>query len=393
MPPKNRQQRQIEKAHRATAGEHRPWFDRRIVLFVVALKVFMLAFGAAAYVILTNQSAGSFQGWLELWNRWDVPHYIDIARDGYVATDLVSKDQRLWIVFYPLYPWLLRLFGIVLRDYVLSFHVVSLIGSVAAGLLFYRLARLDLEDRLARAAVFFMFVFPTAYFFHTGYTESVFMPLVFGSLLAARKERWALAGALGALAALTRVNGMLLIPVLAVEAFMQYRRDGRTLRREWLWILLTSVGFLVYLSINYSVWGDAFYFQKVMEKYWYKKLTWPWVGIGGTLEAAWTRDPAEAHLVGVQEFFFITLGAACTVWAWRRLRPSYAVWMTLNWLLVTSTSHVMSTPRYTLSMFPIFLLFAQLAEARPNWGAAVTVWSLTFLGIFTALFVQGHWAF
>ena len=78
---------------------------------------------------------------------------------------------------------------------------------------------------------------------------------------------------------------------------------------------------------------------------------------------------------------------------WRRLRPSYAVWMTLNWLLVTSTSSVMSTPRYTLSMFPIFLLFARLADERPSWGAAVTVWSLTFLGLFTGLFVQGQWAF
>jgi hypothetical protein len=53
----------------------------------------------------------------------------------------------------------------------------------------------------------------------------------------------------------------------------------------------------------------------------------------------------------------------------------------------------MSTPRYMLGMFPIFLIFARLAEARPNWGAVITVWSLTFLGIFTALFVQGHWAF
>ena len=135
------------------------------------------------------------------------------------------------------------------------------------------------------------------------------MPLVFGALLAARKERWALAGILGAFAALTRVNGMLLIPVLGAEAFMQYRREGGgRFRREWLWILLTSLGFLVYLSINYSVGGDAFYFQKVLEQYWHKKLTWPWVGIGGTLDAALNHSPAEAHMLGVQEFFFIALG-------------------------------------------------------------------------------------
>src|SRR5919112_6727819 len=112
MTRKGRQQRQPEKTSGAEAAtqDGPRWFDRRIVLFVVALKLFLLVFGAVAYAVLSNQSAGSLYGWLELWNRWDVPHYVDIARDGYVSTDLVSKDQRLWIVSYPLYPWLLRLF-------------------------------------------------------------------------------------------------------------------------------------------------------------------------------------------------------------------------------------------------------------------------------------------
>jgi len=41
---------------------------------------------------------------------------------------------------------------------------------------------------------------------------------VLGSVFAARKERWWLAGALGAFSWMTRANGIVLLPTLAVEA-------------------------------------------------------------------------------------------------------------------------------------------------------------------------------
>ena len=40
----------------------------------------------------------------------------------------------------------------------------------------------------------FLLIFPTAYFLHIGYTESLFLALVLGSFLAARTDRWWLAG-------------------------------------------------------------------------------------------------------------------------------------------------------------------------------------------------------
>lgn len=98
-------------------------------------------------------------------------------------------------------------------------------------------------------------------------------------------------------------------------------------------------------------------------------------------------------MVGTEEFFFIILGLACTVWCWLSLRKSYAVWMTFNWLLWTSTSFILSTPRYTLILFPVYILFARLAARRPVWGGVITAWSLLFLALFVSLFVRGYWAF
>jgi hypothetical protein len=53
----------------------------------------------------------------------------------------------------------------------------------------------------------------------------------------------------------------------------------------------------------------------------------------------------------------------------------------------------LSVPRYTLIMFPVYLLFAHAATRRPAVGAAIAVWSLLLLALFAAQFARGHWAF
>src|SRR5947209_13620514 len=364
-------------------------FDARLVGVMLAVKALVLLYGAQAYVVSSNQSLASVYDWLAIWNRWDAPHYLDIARAGYVAEGVEAR----WIVFYPLYPWLVRACAFVLRDGLLGAFFVSTAASLAAGLLLYRLAEIDEQKATARASVFFMFVFPTSYFLHIGYTESLFIALAVGAFLAARLRNWRAAGLLGALAAAARVNGLLLIPALAFEAWDEYRSEGRRWRWEWLWVSAAAAGFGVYLLINWKVFGHPFEFLSKQEQYWSKSLTWPWVGIHEAWNSIWGRGPSEAQMVGWQEFFFVLLGLALTVWSWLRLRTSYAVWMTCNWLLWTSTKFVLSVPRYTLVMFPAFILLARAATSRPVWNVVITVWSLLFLALFAARFVQGYWAF
>jgi Gpi18-like mannosyltransferase len=364
-------------------------FDARLVGVMLAIKALVLLYGAQAYAVWSDKGLASFYDWLSIWNRWDAPHYLDIARAGYVAGGVEAR----WIVFYPLYPWLVRACAFVLGDELVSAFFVSTVASLAAGLLLYRLAEFDEPEAVARASVFLMFVFPTSYFLHIGYTESLFIALSVGAFLAARVRSWWLAGALGALAAAARVNGLLLIPALALEAWDEYRGGGRRWRWEWLWVGAAALGFGVYLLINWKVFGHPFEFLNKQEQYWSKSLTWPWVGIGAAWDSIWGRAPSEAQMVGWQEFFFVLLGLALTVWAWLRLRASYAAWMTLNWLLWTSTKFVLSVPRYTLVMFPAYILLARAASSRPVWNAVITVWSLLFLALFAARFVQGYWAF
>jgi hypothetical protein len=269
--------------------------------------------------------------------------------------------------------------------------IVASVASIAAGLLLYRLARADLPEPLARRATLFLFIFPTSYFLHIPYTEGLFIALVLGSFLAARSDRWALAGLLGAAAAMTRINGLVLIPALAVEAAIEWRTTRR-MRWEWAWIAAVGAGFGVYLLVNQLTLGDPLAFLAVQRDHWFKALTPPWIGISETVGGIGWRDGTDAQLLGVQETAFIGIGLAGTVASAFVLRPSYTVWMAVNWLLFTSTSFIYSVPRFSLTLFPLFLLFA-LASRRPALYAAIACWSLLFLALFIGQFVQGRWAF
>ena len=353
---------------------------------VISIKALLFLFAGQSYQALQDKRVAGLRGWLEIWNRWDAVNYQKIAEFGYSSTG----EMRPLLVFYPLYPWTVRLLALFTRDYMLSAFIVSTLASLVAAIVLLRLVELDYPRELAQRAVWFLFIFPTSYFLHIGYTESLFLMLAISCVYAARKQRWLVAALFGALTCLTRANGLVLGPVLVMEAAYQYWTTRRW-QWQWLYIPLLGLGFGGYLLLNKYVTGDAFAFTSLMQQFFSKSLSSPITGIDNALGSL-SRAPSEAEMIGMQEVLFITLGLVCTIVSWIKLRPTYSVWMTGNWLMFVSVSFVLSVPRYTLTMFPIFILFALLA-ARRVWFAVITIWSILYLSLFTSIFVGGRWAF
>jgi len=381
--------------------------DRRLIGLTWMVKLAILALGALAYVTYANTSIHEPYDLLRIWNRWDAPHYLDLVVFGYRAGDssdligpngyrsIYPEDLALYIVFYPLFPWLATVINVVLSDPLASAFVVSTLASIFVAPLLYRLVRHDEEPGVAMRAAWFLLIFPTAYFLHIGYTEALFMALVLGSFLAARTERWWLAGILGGLAALTRVNGLILIPALAGEALSQWLSrpaEGRRLRVEWLAIGLVGVGFAIYLGLNFAIYGTPFEFLRVQDTHWFKSLDWPWEGISGVF--GWLRSNRfeDVLMLGWMELLFIAIGLVATVHAAFRFRLSWSTWMAGNWLLFVSTSFVVSVPRYTLTLFPLYVSLALLSRRRL---ALVLISGVSLAGLifFAGKFANGGWAF
>ena len=364
------------------------WLNFNVIATVLFVKALILIFGFQSYQIVTDKSLNDVYWFLGIWKHWDAESYLKIAQTGYTP----SGENRFLLVFFPLYPTLVSAFNFIIRDYLVSAFVVTGVASIALGLIFRELVRLDYSEKIAQLSVLFLFIFPTAFFLHIPYTESLFLALAVGSFLAARKRSWIACGVLGALACLTRVNGLILFPALLFEIWAEYG-ETKKINRKWLFLALIPAGFGAYLFLNYWVTGNPTMFLDYQREHWKKYLRFPFYGIQGVWGSVYGRSASGSLMNGIQELLFVLIGFFAIVAGWRELRNSYRVWMILNWLLFVSTSFVQSVPRYTLVLFPLFILMAS-ASARSRWiNVMFVVWSILYLALFITQFVRGWWAF
>jgi 4-amino-4-deoxy-L-arabinose transferase-like glycosyltransferase len=375
--------------------------DADLVGVTLAIKLVLLVAG----VLALYAASGAVPDPFEPWHRWDAPHYTDLAVFGYRAEDpgtlippagyrqTYPGDLDLYVVFFPLYPWLVAGVNTVIGAPVVAAFVVTTVASVFVAPLLHRLVAADLGERIGRRSALLLLVFPTAYFLHIGYTESLFLALAFGSMWLGRTDRWIGAGIVGGLAALTRANGLVLVPALAVEAYLQWRVHRRLDPRWGIALLLVVVGFAVYLLLNLAVYRDAFAFAEIQREHWFKDLSPPWEGLVGLRRWIFEDNADLALMYGWMELVFVVLGLAVTVAAALRLRASWAVWTGGNWLLIVSTGFVASAPRYSLALFAFPVFGAIILDRWPRIGWLLAAASTLAMGYFAWRFATGRWAF
>ncbi|MBN1689104.1 MAG: hypothetical protein JW893_08395 [Candidatus Omnitrophica bacterium] len=356
---------------------------------VLAVKAIIFIAGSLAYQIIWNNPINTVSKFFLIWNRWDAIEYVRLASAGY---EIIFQQTPWDLGFPPLLPWMTKavsfLFG---GNCIYGSFFVSGIASLVAGYFLIKLVQLDEPDDVARRSLWFMLIFPTSYFLHIGYTESLFLACLLPAFLAARKRFWLGAGCLGALMACTRMNGLLIISALAAEAYLEFR-ETKKWNWTWLYIFIPILGFGAYLWLNHHLTGDFFAFLDFKKDKWYQEITWPWVGIKTHIQSLAWRNPNESQMIVYQEFFFIGLGLVMTAISFLKMRLSYSIWMLTNMVLFISTAFVISVPRYVLVLFPIYILFAKL-KPEGILARTITIWGILMLGLFITLFVDGRWAF
>ncbi|MEM1538966.1 MAG: mannosyltransferase family protein [Candidatus Bathyarchaeia archaeon] len=357
------------------------------ILAVLTSKVLIFSLGFVT-TYLNEGPAPPLETLMRQFCRWDSPHYIDIAKYGYVNVG----ELRFFIVFFPLYPLLIRLTTFDWRYVNLSALLISNLSSIIAALYLFKLARLDFEDDTAKRAVIYLSIFPTAYFLSAIYTEGLFLALAVTCIYYARRGKWFSAGFLGMLASLTRITGVSLLPALTTEYFSQRGWKLKNLDARVLWPFLTLAGFMVYLAINYQAMGNFFAFVEVQREHWYETFD-PLLG----LERAWQWTicaPFPDNLMlGAAQLTFAALGLLGIILGFLlHLRPSYNVYTFFAWAMSVSMSWWISMPRYMLVLFPLFILFGIFGR-RKAFNYVTAPISLTLLCFFTVLFSRGMWAF
>lgn len=358
------------------------WVDA--VLPTILLRGVILVFAVLAVVVVRPEALpqGSLLG---IWDRWDAPHFFEVARYGYGPP---ADPAR--IVLFPLFPALIAL-GSLVAEPLVAGMLIAFGASLASAVGLYRLIRLDDNRSTARLGVLAMSIFPTAFSLVAPYSEAVFLAFAIWAFLFARTGRWPAAGVCALLAGLARIHGAFLLPALLVEYWWTRRR----IDRDVAWLLLGAGGPLIYLGINALTFGDPFYFVGIQTTVFNVSTTTPWTGLWNAWVAATAVQPTEfwatVYLAPVAAF--VVLGLA-TIWTivGKGGRPSYAVYCALAFLSFAALTWPISVPRYVMGAFPIFIAMGRLAR-RPWAGPPVFVGSTLLFSIGLTLFVTGHWAF
>ena len=332
-------------------------------------------------------------GWHNLvtvWERFDALWFLRIATAGYVDGDGSAA-------FFPLYPMLIRIVSPVLGGHPLAAGIlISNAAFLGALAVLYFLTSSEFDERIARRTVLYVAIFPTAYFFLAPYSESLFLLLVVASLWAARRGKWPVAGAVGALAAATRNVGVLLILPLAVEGIRQHRERGGPLAPRLLWSGAVAAGTLAYLGFWQGFAGDALA-PLHQQATWQRETTFPLAtAVSGTREAfRWIGVyPGGYHLL---DWLLVVPALAAAVWVTIRARPAFAVYAWASLLaplsLVFAPRPFMSLPRFLLAMFPLFWAAAAWGGRRRGVHEAVVAVSGAGLGVMTVLFANWYFVF
>lgn len=319
-----------------------------------------------------------------IWQRWDALWYQEIASEGYRAGNNTAA-------FFPLFPLLSRVASLpFFGNVVLGELAITTIACIAAFVLLYRLARIDIGRRAAIIAVLLVALSPVGFFLLAPYTEALFLATTVAAFWFARTRHPWLAGIVGGAAGLARLQGGLLLLPLGYLAWRDLRAGKLAPRNAPAWVL-PAVGVFLALAYPRLVLGETgspFDLQQA----WGARLAPPWQTIGDAIgHIARTGDPIE--VLNVLSVVGLTIVA---LYGLRKLPLEYGLYalasLALLWLRDTDNlSPLMSAARYSLVIFPCFMIAALLLRSRPGVAAALIAISAV---IQIALFVYWvHWGF
>jgi len=366
---------------------------RDVLITFVVTRIPIIVIAELASVTIAQRPgrhvAESTNPLLAVWGRWDAVHYLDIAKHGYFGTDMA---------FFPLYPALIHVVGAFVGNDLVAGLIISNVALFFGLLFFYKLVEHQYTRNVAHRAIFYISIFPTAIFFSAVYTESLFFALTVASFYYIREHRWIAAGAIGALAALSRSEGVLLAIPFGIEVIAAARASTslrtflgtpQRLIRIAIGAALIPLGLATYMAWLWVLNGDPLYFSHV-QSHWNRHFAPPWVSVAHAF--AIVAHAKSALTVANQsiEIVFTALMIGVLVAGLTRMRPSYSTYMALSILIPMSTASLMSMPRFALVLFPMFSILA-VWGGRSWVNNAIVAFSLPLLGLFTVLFANWYW--
>lgn len=318
--------------------------------------------------------------------NFDGVHYLGIAERGYYQFEHA---------FFPLYPLLTRVFGLLFNNNLLiSGLFISNIAFIM-GLSFLSLVLSKMENKNSLPLLLLYIAFPTSFYFHTVYTESLFLFFFAGALFFYQKKWWMWAGIFGFFSALTRLFGVFLAGLFLYQAYLLYKKRGWTI---FLLPLLPIAGFVLYALFLLITTGDPLAFFHAQSAFAERSthlvlLPQVYYRYGKIL---FSSQFNFAYIIACVELFLFTICMTGSVyefikkykkWKEEPLSIFLALFSILSILIPTLTGTFSSIPRYSLFAFSFFIALSHLSKKmRIGIGILFLASQLILFGFF----LQGY---
>jgi hypothetical protein len=374
------------------------WREWRVSVRAGAIAAVLLAVAAELAALLFAGQLGAVLAHPEtavtVWGHYDALWYVRIAADGYPAHAHDPSEVGSFAdatAFPPLFPLAIRATATALHLPLLTAALLtSLLALVPALAIFHRLVAHDQGEKRATTALIMLATTPAAFFLVAPYGAGVLLALMAGAMLAARHQRWAVAGMLAGLCVSSKVFAGVVVAAILVE-YMQARNwRWHSVRADVLWLVApASAALTAWALYLWKTFGDPLRFLHA-EAAWSRHLVAPWTTIANGIEQVgnlWGHN--SIALVRLLEIASILAVLALTVYAAKRMRRSDAVLAGLSFLAISTSGIVDSTHRYLLAVPPLFVAMAMMGRR----ARLVTVAMSLVLGAFLLQrFVTGAWA-
>ncbi len=361
------------------------------------LIVFLLSI-LAIYIFRENKF--SWDDLINTYLKWDANNYQRIAIGGY-SYHVENGSDFTTLAFFPLYPWLIRIVNIIFRNEIVSGIIVSSLLYSGACCFLYKLMAIDYNRATTIRAIVFISVFPHSLFLGVMMNESTLLFTLCAGFYFIRRHNWPLVGIFGALAALSRLAGILLAIPAAVEWLEEYKILDRLRRKEigevWrlfyskgLWIFLMLLGTGIYLYCNYKTTGDWFKFMDYQKRIWHHENCYFGKGIAGIFANFAGTDTYTRFAIWLPSIVSVIFAIAALIYGLRRHRTMYCAFLIIYIIINTSFTWSISVARYMVCALPAFMILSDFSE-RHKWSEQLLTASMAIaFGIYFVAYFMGR---
>ena len=346
----------------------------RPALIFLASRVLVMITVSLAAVTAHRPAAATYAPWDSSW-------YLLAARSGYARHLTTAGGQVISSAhaFFPLFPASVRaVVAVTGLSYVVAGVAASTAFGLAASVAVWLLARELWGAPAADRATACVCLFPASFVFTIPYAEGAMVAFGAGCLLALLRQRWLLAGLLGALATATRPNAVVLVACCAWAAAVAVRRQ-----RAWpavtapLLAPLGFAGFMLYLRARTGRWDT---WLTVEHDGWRERLdpAATWTKVSFFVRHPFTDVNNTLVILGIA---FIVVAGAVLV---RARPPGILLVYTVGTVALALASQTLGArPRFVLTAFPLVAVLG--ARLRPRALAPVLAVSAGLLCWLTVL--------